>query len=240
MIRFFVVLISAVLLSACNTVSPHLDVYTGLVPPGYQIKPSRARFNPASLRHKTVAIVTTQNFETYTKTWVDYYERGGAERKQQNMSFIAGALSMGSNSAPIGTGMSQGLKNFDQNVAGTRQASDPRQLKDQVMAVMKRRFRKVIVATDFADAHDKRADYIALVDYHFTANAMGDAFSSWSGVYLLDSRGHLVLQEASTATVARGGDITGANTIVRVLHATMDPVMARVARDFGMRPVRTQ
>jgi len=238
--RFSVVLFAAFLLSACNTVFPHLDVYSGLVPPGYQIKESKARFNPGSLRHKTVAIVTSQNFENYTKTWVDYYERGGAERKQQSMSFIAGALTMNSNSAPIGSGMSQGLQNFDHNVAGTRQASDPRQLRDQVLAVLKRRFRKVIVATDFADAHDKRADYIALVDYHFTADAWGDAFSSWSGVYLLDSRGRLVLKEASTATLARGGDLTGANTIVRVLHATMDPVMERVSRDFGLRPVRTR
>lgn len=235
MMRLLVTTVMVLLLAGCNTVAPHLDVYSGLLPAGYQVKPSPARFNARSLRHKTVAIVTTANFETYANHWVEYYERGGAERNKQKMSLMAGALSLNSNTASIGSGMSQGLGNFKQNVRGTRQASDPRQLVDQVNALFKRKFRKVIIATDFADAHDKHADYIALVDYHFTANAWGDAFSSWAGVYLLDSRARLVFKEASTATVARGGDVTGAQTMVRVLHATMDDVISRVAAHLGAR-----
>ena len=226
MMRMLTAVFVIVLLAGCNTVTPHLNVYDSLLPAGYVVKDSPDPFRASALRHKTVAIVTTTNFDHYTQQWIEYYEQGGAERRQKKMGFMADLLSMGTSSASIGTGMNKGLGSWDANLKANRQASDPRILVDRIGGLLKRNFRRVKTAKDFSDARRQKVDYIALVDYHFTANAMGDAFSGHAGVYLLDSKIRRVFEVKSAVEVARGNDISGALTTQRVLNTTVGQVVS--------------
>ena len=86
-------LLTALILAGCNTVTPHLSVYDGLLPPTYQVKDSPVKFQPRSLRRKSVAIVTTTNFDNYTKQWIARFEEGGSQKQEKNMKFAATMMS---------------------------------------------------------------------------------------------------------------------------------------------------
>lgn len=80
MLRLISALCSMLFLGACNTVTPHLNVYDGLLPAGYQLRESPDSIRAESLKGKTIVLVTSTNFNNHTTAWQNYYEKGGEER----------------------------------------------------------------------------------------------------------------------------------------------------------------
>lgn len=198
-------------LAGCNTVRVHRDVYDGLLPPGVTPRDANVALPLQGLKSRTVAIVLSANFEDYVATWVEHYERGGAQNRKEMMAQIGNALAVVNPLAAVGTGLSGSGGMIDRAIDASRQASDPRRVIDRLHAALSRIFDGVQVATDLADARARKADFIALADLHFTANAWGNAFHFRGGVHLLDASVRRLFVVAIDKEVPRTmADVSGA------------------------------
>jgi hypothetical protein len=189
LIRVTIAISCVLLLAGCNATIPHLSVYDGLLPPGYQVQDSPEQLNPTALRQKTVAVVTTTNFENYTNMYFKYPE----------------------------------FSPYVTDVA------------DTVVGALRRAFKSVKAAPDFASAQEMKADYIALLDYHFTANGMGDVFITHGGLYLLDGKLRKVFEATGKAEADRGMfDIRGHVALRNALNGTMNQIIATTNAHLGL------
>lgn len=221
------VLCSLFLLGACNTVTPHLNVYDGLFPAGYQLRESPDAIRAESLKGKTLVLVTSTNFNNYTTEWQDYHEKGGEQKFKQT---LIGAV------AAMATPNDGGANRI-------RKASDPRNVVDRVLSTLRPYFKSVRAASDFAEAQDLKADYIALIDFHGTYNEMGDKFSTRGGLYMMDGSLRRVFQVEGKAEVDRedGGFMSGpsgviegtARTHAKGLNITTDQILSGAREKLG-------
>jgi len=218
------------LLAACAG-SPHLNPYGGLFPEKYTVKTAAPPADPALYRDKTVAIVSSQNFEKYVAFWRQVYERGGAERAAASTSAIASAMgSFGGGS--FATGMQAGAQIGAAEVGGRRNETDPRRISDVAVASLKRSFKNVIVAQDFADARDQHADFIALVDFHAnqSVGVIVDKVRMWAGVYMHDAQLNQIFKVESTTEASTGLIGTGyIETHARAMTKTVDEMKQGLA-----------
>lgn len=215
------------LLGGCNTVTPHLNVYDGLLPAGYQMKEALEPMRADALKGKTLVLVTSTNFNNYTTVWQEYHEKGGEQRFKQTLIGAVAALATPS----------------DGGANRIRQASDPRNVVDRVHSALRPYFKSVQAASDFAQAQDLKADYIALIDFHGTFNEMGDEFRTKGGVYLLDGTLRRVFQAEGNAEVDRedGGFMGGtagviegtARTYAKGLDLTTNQILSGVRAKLG-------
>ena len=191
------------LLCACNTVPPYLNVYDGLLPAGYQMKASPEPINTAALKTRTLVLVTSTNFNNYTTQWQEFYEKGGYEKRQGMIRGAAAVLSLLNPVAPIGSGLAKGADAADSDGSRIRQASDPRNVVNRVYASLRPYFKTVGAASDFAEARERKADYIVLIDYYGSFNGMGTVYTTKGGVYLLDASLRSVFKAEGNAEVDR-------------------------------------
>lgn len=119
----------------------------------------------------------------YAQGWLDYYENGGAEH------YWAVQL--------------LGLSRDD--LASARRASDPRNITDAMVDLIRPYFGEVIVAQDLASAHDQGAEYFVVLDCRMSAPGMGSRFRFDGGVYLLDASLQRVFEATGFGEVSRGG-----------------------------------
>jgi hypothetical protein len=219
-------------LAGCNTVREHKGVYDGLLPPGVQPREAGQALPLQGLKGRKAAIVLTGNFEDYVATWVNHYERGGAQDRKALISQIGTALSVINPLAAVGSGLSGSGSMMDRAIDSSRQASDPRRVIDRLHGALQRYFGEVKVATDLADARAQKVDYIALADLHFTANAWGDAFLFKGGVHLLDNAVRRIFAiEASTSAPRTMMDVSGAVALQRGLNE----ISQQIERGLGER-----
>ncbi len=206
-----VAIAGALTLAACAA-EPHLSPYTGLFPEKYAVRTAPPPADPAFFRDKTVALVSSQNFEKYVNIWRETYERGGAQRA------AAIGEKMASSVAAIGSEYADAVRLGAQSAAATgegmRNVMDPRRISDVAVASLKRSFKTVIVAHDFADAVDKHADFIALVDFHstFSTGLVTETFYMWAGLYMHDARLNQIfkVEYPMESTLSIMGDVMGA------------------------------
>lgn len=159
--------IAAVGMTGCARLAKQVGPYDGLFPPGFAINDSPVPLQSALLRTQTVAIVASTNYENYVTFWSNHFEKGGAERMQAGLNDAASAATQsGAVTGANAEIMSRSLGVIGESQSGLRHALDPRRLADAVAGVLKESFGTVIVATDFADARQKKVDYIALLDYY--------------------------------------------------------------------------
>lgn len=219
-------------LSGCNTVREHKGVYDGLLPAGVQPRDAGQALPLQGLKARKAAIVLSGNFEDYVATWVNHYERGGAQDRKAMISQIGTALSVINPLAAVGSGLSGSGSMMDRAIDSSRQASDPRRVIDRLFSNLQRYFGEVKVATDLADARAQKVDYIALADLHFTANAWGDAFLFKGGVHLLDSGVRRIFAiDVATSAPRTMMDISGAVALQRGLGE----VSQQIERGLGER-----
>lgn len=230
MLRLIPALCSMLFLGACNTVTPHLNVYDGLLPKGYQIKESPEPMRGDALKGKTLVLVTSTNFNNYTTEWQDYHEKGGEQKFKQTLIGAVAAMATPS----------------DGGANRIRKASDPRNVVDRVHSTLRPYFKSVRAASDFAEAQDLKADYIALIDFHGTFNEMGDKFSTRGGLYMMDGSLRRVFQAEGQAEVDRdsGGFMSGpsgviegtARTYAKGLDITTNQILVGARTKLGPAP----
>ena len=227
MLRLTSVACLLLLLCACNTVAPRLDVYDGLLPAGYQMKDAPGPIRTDALKGKTVVLVTSTNFNNYTTEWQNYHEKGGEQKFRQTLIGAVAAM----------------VTPDDGGANRIRQASDPRNVVDRVYSTLRPYFSSVKAAADFAEAKDLKADYIALIDFYGTFNEMGDKFRTSGGLYMLDGSLQRVFQVEGKAEVERedGGFFGGtsgviegtARTYAKGLNITTDQILTGVRAKLG-------
>jgi len=221
--RAMYIVLVAFALTACNHVAPHLNPYANLLPADRAVSVSSAQIDPATLKDKTVAMVVSQNYETYTKNWRDMFERGGVERAQASMQQISAA-----------TGSSMGAT-IAASAGSGRQESDPRRVLDDVQAVLKSAFGTIVVATDFADAQDKKADYIVLFDLHLAGSAGGGALLTWGGVYMHDASAHQLFKVENYTEAPRTlFDITSTRAYRIAMERTITALHTGLVAKLGL------
>lgn len=165
-----------------RTVFPAHPTFEHILPDGYALTDAPA-VDPATLRAAKVAVIPTENMNLYAQGWLDYYENGGAEH------YWAVQL--------------LGLSRDD--LASARRASDPRNITDAMVDLIRPYFGEVIVAQDLASAHDQGAEYFVILDCRMSAPAWGSHFRYDGGVYLLDASLHRVFEATGFGEVSRGG-----------------------------------
>jgi len=133
-------------------------VYDGLLPEDFELQDAPQR-EFSSLPDATIVLVASKNYNTYVDIWREAYERG-----------------------PPLPWVSEG------NLAVARQASDPRHFADRIIGVLQQHFTNVRVATDFVEAREMGADYIAVVDYWTVWRAWAMRQRTRAGVHVLDSQ----------------------------------------------------
>ena len=221
---------SGMLLAGCNTVKEHRSVYDGLLPPGVLPRDAGVALPLTGTKAKSVALVLSSNFEDYVTTWVNHYERGGAQDRKSVMTSMGASLNAINPVSAIGSGLANATGMMDRAIASGRQASDPRRVIDRLHALLGRYFGKVQVVTDLADATDAKLDYIALADLHFTANAWGNAFTFNGGVHMLDKAIRKVFViDLNTEVPRTMADVSGSAAFEQGLNA----VSSTIERGFS-------
>lgn len=168
MLRFIVALVLLSPIAAMAGAPTKLvPVFQGLLPKDFVVKDAVQPAQAGDFEGKTLGIVVSTNLENITKWWVDFYERGGAERQAQNFALAAGALS-GAGLSASASGIQQGSSIAEQGRGLVRDASDPRGFMERAVAAIGPFFAKVVVAKDVADAFDQGADYVAVLDLWWT------------------------------------------------------------------------
>lgn len=197
--RLVLCLVAVLGLAGCATQPDRVDPFTGLLPRGTAPRPSKEAPDPGLLRHQRVAIVASANLETYTRQWVDYYERGGAERQQQSMQSLMQALGQNQATQGMAAGIQQGLAVTQQHGGVTRQSTDPRNVTDAAVLLLSPYFESVSAASDLASARESGADVIAVVDYYcrWHPPGVGSRFEAYGGIHLLDADLNLLLSVTS-------------------------------------------
>ncbi len=205
-------------------------MYDGLLPAGVLPRDAGVPLPVTGTRSKSVALVLSSNFEDYVTTWVNHYERGGAQDRKTVITNMGAALNAVNPVAAIGGGLANATGMMDRAISSSRQASDPRRVIDRLHVLLGRYFGKVQVATDLADAVDAKLDYIALADLHFTANAWGNAFIFNGGVHMLDKAIRKVfVVDLKTEVPRTMADVSGAVAYERGLNE----VSSTIERGFA-------
>lgn len=168
------------LLTACSIrqMPGRVGPYHGLVPATFAPTPSPDRLVSARMVDQTVAVVTSQNFEAYTKAW---------------------RVSWGKDAAIEGSSAS------GKRISGAGVASDPRRLTDLVAEELQARFRETRATPDLATALEAGADYVAIVDMYFRWVSMGSQLSLDATVILIDRELREVMTTGHEVRVGRGG-----------------------------------
>lgn len=151
--------------------APEVPVFQGLLPKDFIVKDAAQPAQAGDFKGKTLAMVASSNLENITKWWVDFYERGGAQRQAQNFSVAAGALAgamAGAGLSASANGLQKGSAIAEQGRGVVRDASDPRGFTERVVGAIGPFFAKVVVAKDVAGAFEQGADYVAVVDLWWT------------------------------------------------------------------------
>lgn len=248
MFRFIPMVFSLLLLAACHTPPTYLNVYDGLLPVGYQVKDSPESIRAETLKSKTVALVTSTNFNNYTNEWQAYYEKGGQSKTSDILRSAGTALGLvGGPMTNIGEGISKGA-DASSGAGGdpVRQSSDPRNVVNRVYSAIKPYFKEVKAAADFAEAQEMKADYVVLIDYYGAWNKMGDMYTTKGGAYVLDRSLRRVFQAEGSAEVERedGGFLSGpsgviagtARTYTKALDGTTNQILAGLRSKLGVAP----
>lgn len=240
------VLVCALLLVGCNTVVDYKDPYEGLLPPGQRLQPSPSQLRTDALKRSTLVMVTSANFENYVSIWQKHWEEGGAQQREDQLQGAAAVLSA---FAPAfrATGIAQGLVGINSvdSTQKVRQSSDPRLVVERVYTVLRPYFREIRAASDFVEARNMKADYIAVVDYFGTFNAMGSRYQTRGGLYMLDGSLRKVFEAQGSADIPRpeGNPFAGAaeqhNILVRTytqgLDITLSKVLSETITQLGAR-----
>ncbi len=225
-------------LAGCASQPGNVGPYTGLFPKGYKVQVAATPTNPAVFRDKTVALVSSQNFETQTKTWRDAYERGGQQAAANTQAMMADmARASGNQAAAYGIGLSQSIGS---DMASGRKLTDPRRISDEVVIGLKRSFKEVLVATDFASALDQHAQFIALIDFQqpIGIGVLTDNSTMTATVYVLDAKLNQILtieHVTKSGTGFMGFDVmdaigAGMTTTVEGLRKALVEKLPRVNR----------
>jgi F0F1-type ATP synthase membrane subunit c/vacuolar-type H+-ATPase subunit K len=224
-----------------------LDTFAGLIPAGFVVKDATQPVTAAQLHSATVAIVASANFDNMTKMWVDYDERGGRERQAKNLALLGVALGAGG-MASAASGVQQGNEMASAHGGVVRDASDPRNVSDKLVAALTPYCGKLIVATDFASALEQKADYIALIDFYgrFYPPAINTRYRSDVSLQLLDPTLQRVLLAPGHAELDREGDsmfsspgnvIKGtAATFAKGVQIPLDQTLAALREKLGPPP----
>lgn len=254
MIRLIPLICCMFAFSACHIMEPHLDVYDGLLPPGYLLKESPNPINAEALKDKTAVIVTSKNFDNYTTRWQKYYEKENRDKKNVgNLRGAAAALSvLGKNEGVVTsiTGLADAIAGGSERI---RKATDPNNVVDVAYYSLRPYFKSVLAASDFAEARDLKADYIILIDYFTDFNSTGSVFLARGGAYMLDSSLQRVLQAEGSAEVDRdvgssnfflppapGQVMDGtARTMAKGLNITMRQIVSGIQTKLGPVPIKT-
>jgi hypothetical protein len=163
--RALAMLLLTLPLVAVAAVPKQVPVFTGLMPDGFVATDVAEPVAPGQFRAATLAVVASANLENMTTQWVDYYERGGAERQAQTLALLGvamGGFGLGASAA----GLSQGNEMSKQHGGIVRAASDPRVFTDRIVGALTPYFAKVVMAPDVATAARQNADYVAVIDFY--------------------------------------------------------------------------
>jgi len=187
------------------------------------------------LKHSTLVMVTSSNFENYAATWQKFWEGGGAQQRQDQLKGAAAVLSLFAPTAAIGSGIAQGTGGTN-SLQKVRQSSDPRLVIERVYTTLQPYFREIKAASDFVEARAMKADYIAVVDYLGTFNEMGNRYHTRGGLYILDSSLRKVFEATGSAEVLRpegrifGVDIVAEqhNIMTRVYTEGLDITLKKI------------
>lgn len=165
-------------LAACGGRLPaRVGIYHGLVPENFAPTRSPDRLLPARMAEQTVAIVTSSNFEGYTKAW----------RK-----------TWGKNASVEGTDPT------GKRLGGAGVASDPRRVTDLVAEEFQARFKGTRATPDIATALEEGADYVAIVDMYVRSVSMGSQLVLDATVVMIDRDLREVMSVGHEAQVNRG------------------------------------
>lgn len=219
-----------------------LDPFEGLLPKGHVIVDSPEKIDPAVMKEEALVVVTSANFDTYTKAWVNEYENGGGEKRRGRLGILAGALvASGQQSATtIGTSINNGNRVGEISAPGMRQATDPRNLSDRVTEALRPHFKSIGTATDFATAIESGARYIVLIDYFVKG---GGSIEASGGVYLFDHELQRMFVVLGTAKVkAEGGGLLSSpaamikgqqQALTDAVTKTADQIVEGIAAKLG-------
>lgn len=113
-------------------------------------------------------------------------------------------------------------------------ATDPSRVTDVVVRELSGRFGTVVSATDFADAREKGANYIALVDLYWTSNRVGNGFMSTAGMVFLDSalRERFRFERETVAPRAQF-DIKGTRAFSMLMNGNVQAMQAGISEHLG-------
>jgi hypothetical protein len=157
--------------------APHDSAYAGLLPEAHA--PIEGTFDLTALRASTVAVVPSSNFNAYTEQWAATFDPEQVNRR----SFAA---AMGFN---------------NENLASSRQATDPRAFPDRVIDVLLEHAGSIVVANDLVEARDSGATHFVIVDFWGAMTGMSMRYRSQGGVYILDGSLRQVLAISNESNV---------------------------------------
>lgn len=156
------IIIAAACMTACSVTPARVDPYAGLLPAGRTVSSQTMLSTPGrvSFADKRVALVTGANFEAYALGWKNVGDRAS--------------------SLPF------------QDKAETRRYMDswsPANFTGEIVVILKRRFKDVVIASDFSDAINKQADWIVLFDHAFDMPSTFKAvYTNTTQIDLLDTQ----------------------------------------------------
>ncbi len=226
--------------------APLVPVFQGLLPKDFVVKDAVQPAQAGDFKGKTLGIVASSNMENITKWWVDFYERGGAERQAQNFALAAGALSAAGQSASA-NGLQKGSAIAEQGRGLVRDASDPRGFTERVVGAIGPFFAKVVVAKDVAGAFDQGADYVAVLDLWWTfypaftnskcrSNGSVNVFDDALERVLL-AEGKSDFKRDSVWSLSPGSIVTGtANSMARVIQVPGEQIEQALRQKLGPPP----
>lgn len=219
-----------------------VDPFDGLLPKDFVMSDSTEKIDPAVMKDATLVVVTSANFDGYTKAWVAEYENGGGEKRRSRIGIIAGGLiaSGQSSATTLGNGLNNGNRVAAAAEPGMRQATDPRNLSDRVTEALRPHFKSLSTATDFASATESGARYIVLIDYHAKG---GGTVEASGGAYFLDHTLQRMFVALGTAKVKAEGQglMSGPAAMIKgqqqaltdAITKTADQIVEGIAAKLG-------
>jgi len=204
--------------------APHDSAYAELLPETHTLE--ETSFDPVALSGSTVAVIASSNFNAYTERWARVFDPEQVSRR----TFSA---AMGYN---------------NENLASSRQATDPRAFPDRVIDVLRGHVGTIVIANDLVEARDQGATHFIIIDFWGAMTGMSMRYRSNGGVYILDGSLRQVLAISNESNVrqrtsnllddftsgpARAQLDADTRTYAEGIAATTDPIIeqlrARVA-----------
>jgi len=157
--------------------APHDSAYAELLPETHTLE--ETSFDPVALSGSTVAVIASSNFNAYTERWARVFDPEQVSRR----TFSA---AMGYN---------------NENLASSRQATDPRAFPDRVIDVLRGHVGTIVIANDLVEARDQGATHFIIIDFWGAMTGMSMRYRSNGGVYILDGSLRQVLAISNESNV---------------------------------------